>query len=274
MKDSSQFLRLRQVCLVASDLEAQAPRMASIFGLEVCYRDPNVAKYGLENVLFPIGTTFLEIVSPTKAGTAAGRFLERHAGRYGYMVILDCDDPERYRRRAESLGVRVANLIRHDAYFGVQLHPKDTGAAMLEFNSTVGGADPLGPYGPAGPDWRRAIRRERTSSMKAVEIDAPDPKAIAERWAQIMERRVQDAGNGRYRIELDAGAIDFLPSSAGEAVFAGMNLEAANPRAILDEAKAQGCAEGEETVNACGIRFRLTPARAARAEGAGPPESS
>src|SRR5262245_23715424 len=98
------FLRLRQVCLVASELEVQAARIASIFGLEICYRDPNVAKYGLANVLFPIDTSFLEIVSPTKPGTAAGRFLERHGGRHGYMVILDCDDPERYQRRAESAG--------------------------------------------------------------------------------------------------------------------------------------------------------------------------
>jgi len=148
----SGFLRLRQVCLVAADLARETARIESLLGLEVCHRDPNVAKYGLENVLFPVGTSFLEIVSPTRAGTTAGRFLERHGGKYGYMVILDCDDPERYQRRAESLGVRVANVIRHDAYFGVQLHPKDTGAAMLEFNSTGGGADPLGPYGPAGAD--------------------------------------------------------------------------------------------------------------------------
>ena len=91
------FLRLRQVCLVAADLEREAARIAAIFGLEICYRDPNVARYGLANVLFPVGTSFLEIVSPTRAGTAAGRFLERHGGKYGYMVILDCDDPERYR---------------------------------------------------------------------------------------------------------------------------------------------------------------------------------
>ena len=263
MGTRAQFLRLRQVCLVASELEAQAARIASIFGLEICYRDPNVAKYGLENVLFPVGTTFLEIVSPTKQGTAAGRFLERHGGRYGYMVILDCDDPERYQRRAESAGVRVANRIRHDAYFGVQLHPKDTGAAMLEFNSTVGGADPMGPYGPAGSDWQRAIRRERTRSMSAVEIEAPDPKPFAERWAQIMERRAQDAGNGRYRIELDAGAIDFVPSGGREAVFACVNLEAADSAAILAEARKQSCAESDGTVSACGVRFRLTPARAA-----------
>ena len=236
------FLRLRQVCLVAADLEREAARIESTLGLEVCYRDPNVAKYGLANVLFPVGTSFLEIVSPTRAGTAAGRFLERHGGKYGYMVILDCDDPERYRRRAESLGVRIANLIRHDDYFGVQLHPKDTGAAMLEFNSTVGGADPMGPYGPAGPHWQRAIRTQRTRSLLGVEIESPDPGGLAERWAGIMERPVHDLGNGRRRIGLDTGTIDFLPSAAAESVLAGVNLEVVDPA---------------PSVTACGVRFRL-----------------
>lgn len=250
------FLRLRQVCLVAADLARETARIESTLGLEVCYRDPNVAKYGLANVLFPVGTSFLEIVSPTRPGTAAGRFLERHGGKYGYMVILDCDDPERYRRRAESLGVRVANRIRHDGYFGVQLHPKDTGAAMLEFNSTVGGADPLGPYSPAGPHWQRAIRTARTRSLLAVEIESPDPVGLAERWATIMERPVQDLDDGK-RIALDTGTIDILPSTAREAVLAGVNLEVAVPA---------------PSVSACGVRFRLSRS-ASEVEASSPPAS-
>jgi hypothetical protein len=263
MKDArAPFLRLRQVCLVASGLAREAARIGSIFGLDICHRDPNVAKYGLENVLFPIGTQFLEIVAPTRPGTAAGRFLERHGGRYGYMVILDCDDPERYRRRAESLGVRIANVIRHDGYSGVQLHPKDTGAAMLEFNSTVGGEDPTGPYGPAGPEWQRAVRRGSTLAMTSVEIEGPDAETIAQRWGQLVERRVEDAGNGKRRIALDAGAIDFLPSGAREAVFSGIHLEAADSRAIFDAAQTQGCAPEDGMVSVCGVRFRITTARA------------
>src|SRR5512139_3331802 len=184
----ARFLRLRQICLVAADLEREAARVREALGVQECYRDPNVAKYGLHNVLFPVGTSFVEIVSPTRPGTAAGRFLERHGGRHGYMVILDCDDPERYRRRAEALGIRIANLIRHDAYFGVQLHPKDTGAAMIEFNRTDGGADPMGPYAPAGPDWQRAVRRDVVRRLAAVEIECPDPGALCARWGELLER--------------------------------------------------------------------------------------
>ena len=237
------FLRLRQICLVAADLEREATIIKSALGLEECHRDVNVAKYGLENVLFPVGTDFIEIVSPTRPGTAAGRFLERHVGRYGYMVIMDCDDPAQRQAHAQSLGVRVANVIRHDGYFGVQLHPKDTGAAILEFNCTVGGHDPMGPYAPAGPNWQRAIRDHVARRLVAVEIECPDAGHLASRWSEILERPIEDMGEGKYRIALDAGAIKFLPGIAPEAVLAGIELEAVQPR--------------DSAINVCGVRFRL-----------------
>ena len=240
------FLRLRQICLAAADLERETERLKAIFGLEVCYRDPNVARYGLANVLFPVGTDFIEIVSPTRAGTAAGRFLERHAGRHGYMIIMDCDDPQARQLHCEKRGVRTANLIRHDKYLGVQLHPKDTGAAMLEFNRTVGGEDPKGPYAPAGPDWQRAIRDGVVRRMLAAEIDCPDPAAFAARWGELLERPVQDLGAGRLRIALDEGSIVFLHADLPEAVLAGVELQAAASATVAT------------TVDACGVRFRLT----------------
>ena len=219
------FLRLRQVCLVAADLEREAARLREALGVEECHRDPNVAKYGLRNVLFPVGSGFIEIVSPTGPGTAAGRFLERHGGRHGYMVILDCDDPARYQRRAEALGIRVANLIRHGAYFGVQLHPRDTGAAMIEFNHTEGGDDPMGPYAPAGPDWQRAVRRDVVRRLAAVEIECPDPGALCARWAELLERSPKKTS----KIVLEAGEIRFLHGRGPEAAFTGVVLEAARP---------------------------------------------
>ena len=238
------YLRLRQVCLVAHDLAKETARIKSLLGLEECHRDINVAKYGLENVLFPVGSSFIEIVAPTRPGTAAGRFLERHGGRYGYMVILDCEDPERRQRHAGSMGVRTANLIRHGGYVGVQLHPKDTGAAMLEFNYTAGGEDPMGPYAPAGPDWQRAIRNDKVRRLVAVEIECPDAGSLASHWSRILERPAQDLGAGRYRIALDAGAIEFLPGTAPEAVLAGLVLEAAGVPTTLD---------------VCGARVHLSP---------------
>ena len=242
-RESAPYLRLRQVCLVAADLARETAAIKSSLGLEECYRDPNVGKYGLENVLFPVGTSFIEIVSPTRPGTAAGRFLERHGGRYGYMIIMDCDDPAQRQAHAQSLGVRVANVIRHDGYFGVQLHPKDTGAAILEFNSTVGGHDSMGPYAPAGPNWQRAIRDDVTRRLVAVEIECPDAGHLASRWSEILERPIADMSEGKYRIALDTGAINFLPGTDPEAVLAGIELETTHA--------------GDSAVSVCGVRVCL-----------------
>ena len=71
------YLRLRQICLVARALEPAIADLAEIFGLEVCYRDGNVGRYGLVNALLPIGSAFLEVVAPTREGTAV-RMIMRH----------------------------------------------------------------------------------------------------------------------------------------------------------------------------------------------------
>src|SRR4051794_41957617 len=118
------YLRLRQICLVASHLEPVISDIAGIMGLNVCYRDGNVAKYGLENALLPVDTILLEVVAPTRPGTAAGRFIEKTSGRGGYMAIFCCDDPDERGRRANAIGGGAAKRIDHAAPHGGALHPR------------------------------------------------------------------------------------------------------------------------------------------------------
>jgi len=252
------FLRLRQICLVTHHLARDAESIKSVFGLQECYRDPNVARYGLENVLFPVGTDFIEIVAPTRPDTAAGRFLARHGARHGYMVILDCDDPESRGRHCAALGVRTANLIRHDTYLGVQLHPKDTGGAMLEFNRTIDGAEPLGAYAPAGPAWQKAIRQDVTHRMRAVEIECPQPAAFAERWGALLQRPVRPLGSDRFQIALDTGAINVLPGSYPEPVLTGIELEIIDKQRVTSAAQSRNCLAADGRIDLCGLRFRLS----------------
>ncbi len=44
-------IRMRQICLVAHDFDRIQQQVESVFGVEVCYRDPGVGKYGLHNFL-------------------------------------------------------------------------------------------------------------------------------------------------------------------------------------------------------------------------------
>ena len=195
------YLRLRQICLVAPHLEPVISDIAAIMGLNVCYRDGNVAKYGLENALLPVDTILLEVVAPTQPGTAAGRFLDKTGGRGGYMAIFCCDDPDARGRHANGIGVRTANVITHAPYHGVQLHPRDCRAAFIEFNHTEGSDDVLGPYPPAGPDWQKAIRKDVTQALTEVEMQSPDPQGLAEHWGKITGIAVEQDCKRRARVE-------------------------------------------------------------------------
>jgi len=252
------YLRLRQVCLVAPALEPVVGDLAAIFGLKVCHRDPNVARYGLENVLLPVGDSFIEVVAPTRDGTAAGRFLERHGGHGGYMIILDCDDPERWREHADQLGIRVASIIRYENYLGVQLHPRDTGAAMLEFNWTRGGEAVTGPYHPAGPNWQAAVSTEVTLWLAAVDIEAPDPQAFSARWAALLERPAAFA-EGCHCIALDGGVIRFWKSAPGrEPMFTRLELRVRDRAAVLAAAAARGYPAQDGAIALGGVDITVT----------------
>ena len=180
------FMRLRQICLVAPAIEPVVGDIAAIMGLKVCYRDGNVAKYGLENALLPVDTILLEVVAPFQPGTAAGRFIEKTGGRGGYMAIFCCDDPDERGAHAGKMGVRTANVIDHAPYHGVQLHPRDCRAAFIEFNHTAGSDNILGPYPPAGPDWTKSIRKDVTQALTGVEMESPEPEVLAAHWGKII----------------------------------------------------------------------------------------
>ena len=76
-------MKLRQCVFVAKDLEGSREELCDILGIEVAFRDPGVAKWGLVNVVCPTGHDFLEIVTPFQEGTSAGRYIERRNGDGG-----------------------------------------------------------------------------------------------------------------------------------------------------------------------------------------------
>src|SRR5437868_9794301 len=204
------YLRLRQICLVAPQLEPVIGDIAGIMDLNVCYRDGNVAKYGLENALLPVDTILLEVVAPLRDGTAAGRFIDKTGGRGGYMAIFCCDDPETRGKHANAMGVRTANVITHAPYRGVQLHPRDCRAAFIEFNHTEGSDDILGVYPPAGPDWQKFIRKDVTQALTAVEMQSPDPTGLAEHWGKIIGVVTGTTRGGEAELKLPNASFRFV----------------------------------------------------------------
>ncbi len=250
------FMRLRQVCLVAPDLEPVVSDLAAIFGLEVCYRDPHVGKYGLENALLPVDTTLLEVVAPFQDGTAAGRFLQRTGNRGGYMAILACDDPDERGRHAATLGVRITNVIDHPPYHGVQLHPRDCRAAFIEFNHTEGSDNIRGAYPPAGPNWQTSIRTEVTQALLGVELQSPDPAGLARHWSAIIGVPVGAADNGDPEIVLVNGQLRFVKGA--DELMTGVMMQVRDAAAVLAAASDKGHAVSGNSFLLGGVAFQLT----------------
>ena len=249
------YLRLRQICLVAPHLEPVVGDIAAIMGLEVCFRDGNVAKYGLENALLPVDTILLEVVAPLQPGTAAGRFLEKTGGRGGYMAIFCCDDPDRRGEHAKAIGVRVANVIDHAPYHGVQLHPRDCRAAFIEFNHTAGSDDILGPYPPAGPDWQQSIRRDVTKALVGVELQSPDPQGLAQHWGRIIGIPVATAPGGEPELVLANCSFRFVRGASE--IMSGLTFRVGDIATVRHAARTKGYAASDDSFLLGGVMFRL-----------------
>jgi hypothetical protein len=259
------YLRLRQICLVAHDLATVEKQIADVLGVEICYRDPGVGKYGLHNALFAIGGTFLEVVSPTRPDTAGGRYLERRKGDGGYMYIVDCDDLERRREHFREIGVRLVQDLKSgddiSTSEAIHLHPKDTGGCLLSVDRHSGGADMHGGYHWAGPNWQKYDRSTTLSAITGARMQCEDPNATAKRWSEILERPLERKDDV-WTIELDNARARFAPleDDRGEGLSA-VRLATKNKAAILSNARKAGVPTGEVPTGAfvelCGTRFVL-----------------
>ncbi|WP_164156668.1 VOC family protein [Sandarakinorhabdus rubra] len=204
------MLRLRQIAMVAPDLAPVEADVGRLVVADICYRDPGVGKYGLENALWALGGTFLEALAPMAENTTAGRYLARRGGATGYMVILDTDDLAPVRARMAALGVRIVeDLSVGDAALhatALHLHPRDTGGCLLSIDHHGPDSILLGSYMWAGRDWQRHARADMAISGASLACD--DPAATAARWAAILDRPAVRRGDN-WRIALDNGALDF-----------------------------------------------------------------
>jgi len=258
------ILRLRQLCLVARELQPVVDDLCAVLGLQVCHRDPEVERFGLHNALMRVGTGFIEVVAPLRDGTAAGRYLQRRGGDGGYMVILDCEDIGPWRRHVATVGVRIAAQLQMPGYVGLQLHPQDTGGALLEINRTCGGDDLQGPYWPAGPHWQQAPQSPRTLAITAATLQSAEPSRLAARWSEILQRPTTLHAQ-RLEMMLDNGArLRFIPASDGRGdglsridlqVIDVARVVAAARKCGLHAAECDGSDEGVLSIG--GVRWHL-----------------
>jgi hypothetical protein len=226
---SPQLPRLRQAVIAARDLDAVAGRLRQQLGLGEPFADEGVGYFGLHNAVFAAGDTFLEVVSPTRDGTAAGRLIDRRGGDCGYMLMLQVEDLAGARERARSAGIREVFEVTLPDIEEVHLHPADMRGAIVSLSAPK----PAGAWRWGGPDWER-----RSAPVKVIgaTVAVADPEAVEARWRTI-------AGG--------LGGISFVQDDAEP----GLVEVAVTDGAVTDGAVTDGASSDRDPVEIGGVRF-------------------
>jgi hypothetical protein len=246
-------VRLRQIALVARDLAGVRADISAVLGIDYAFDDPGVGKYGLHNAVFPIGDTFLEVVSPKEEGTTAGRLLQKRGGDGGYMVILQVDDLERARARVRDASARIADQTDRDGAAFTHIHPKDIGGAILSLDRMI----PKERWEWGGPHWQAHVRTDTSLKVVGAELQGKEPAQMAARWAQILGRTAAEV-RGVWRIQLDDGEIRFTADVDGRGEGLGaFDVVVRDIDSVHACAGARGLLDKDGTVILAGTRVRL-----------------
>ncbi|MGZ7011422.1 MAG: VOC family protein [Ilumatobacteraceae bacterium] len=176
------MLRLRQVVIAARELDATVEHISEALELSVCFRDPGVGEFGLHNALLTVGDQFIEIVSPIRDGTAAGRLLDRRdAAVTAYMVMFEVDDLDSRMAAVTAAGVRTVWSGDHAMIRGRHLHPGDIGGAIVSLDET----HPPGSWHWAGPSWTAHTDTDVVTAVAGYVIAVDDPETVTARWSQL-----------------------------------------------------------------------------------------
>ena len=200
-------VRLRQAVLVARELEPVAGELRSALDLQEPFRDPGVGQFGLTNAVFALGDCFLEVLSPARAETAAGRYLDRHGGDGGYMVIFDLEDLEGARERVRQSGIRVVWQIDLPDISGTHLHPADMRGAIVSLDRSR----PYGSWRWGGPRWTGKLASGASGRLAGITVAVADPNAVAARWAHVLGVPIEN-GDGPTLV-LDGAEVAFTTAT-------------------------------------------------------------
>ena len=206
--------RLRQVALVAADCAGTARRLQETFNWPDPFHDQGISRFGLTNVVFAAGDTFVEVVSPVQPGTTAGRYLQRRGGDSGYMAIFQLPDLAAARRRVAEAGIRVVWQADYADIAGTHLHPKDMPGAIVSLDW----AEPSESWRWAGPEWTGQAPQHSSGGLSGLTIEVDDPAAAAATWAGVLGLTVtDDAGTPIVLLKHAGQDLRFAPAAPGRA---------------------------------------------------------
>jgi hypothetical protein len=252
-------MRLRQIALVAHDLEPVAAQLNAVFGLKIAFRDPAVGIFGLINAVMPVGGEFLEIVQPFAADASAGRYLKRRGGDAGYMLIFEVPDALAHRGRLAGQGLRIIAQHTTPAYTFTHFHPGDFNGVLTSIDTAGDGSswrERISDWPPAGKSWREALAPPDIVGIVGASVQTRDPETAAQRWSELLQ--VERDGTG---LLLDGAVIHFVsPIDSDGTGIVGIDIAVADPAAIVSRAQDRNVPVRDGQILVGGVLFSLARA--------------
>ena len=242
---------LRQLVMVSSLRDPIVDSLCKLFDLKVSFNDPGVGHFGLENAVLPVGTDFLEVVSPIEENTTAGRYLDRRNGDGGYMVIIQVDDFSEVQKTIKENNVTVVWESDHPEARAIHLHPKEMGGAILSLDWM----NPKESWKWAGPNWNEFVNTSTIKRFVGVEIQSEDPENMMNKWQSVLKVPSQKISN--HEITLDKTWIRFVEDQDGRGPgVSAFCIEAEDNKSLMQKASDLGLVH-QENIFIGGVKFLL-----------------
>lgn len=133
------ILDIDHVGIAVDDLEGSVEHYRRTLGVEPSHRE-RVEDQGVEEVLFPAGASFIQLLGSLGADTPVGRFLATR-GPGVHHVAYRVDDVAASLARLRGEGVRLVDEVprrgSRDTLIAF-LHPKDMGGVLIELVQVAG----------------------------------------------------------------------------------------------------------------------------------------
>lgn len=263
---------IRQVVVATNNLRELGAEICAIFDVKLAFKD-DLSVFGLENVLIPFGHDFVEVLTPIVPNQecAGGRWIDRHGGDCGYMVIAQVSDFEAAVAPAEAHEIRSVWDIDREAFnvdiLARHLHPADIGGAILSLDEM----QPTEHWPWAGPreHWLENVSTSRVTGVDGVVFVCKDPLVTATKWGDVLDVDSAECQRGDepsgYELAYGSSSVRFIPCEGpyadlglkGSALLAGFDIRTSDKKAILATAKQRHAKADDTSVWLGGVRWNL-----------------
>jgi methylmalonyl-CoA/ethylmalonyl-CoA epimerase len=127
------FTRIDHVGIAVDDLEAAVARYRELLGSEPVHRE-TVADQGVDEVLFAIGESYLQLLGARGPGTPVAGFLAKRGPGMHHVAYEVADLPATLRALAEQ-GAELIDESPREGLFGLQVafvHPESAHGVLSE----------------------------------------------------------------------------------------------------------------------------------------------